>query len=132
MCVGDHQVLSQLRVLMAQSRSNLDQDEHYLMQRDRAAQAIVQQVERAFQPWARGTQQHRAKNLKGILTHLSELGNKLFSQPAIFEWRWAGNRTLNQGQIVMLPGLDKTTDSRAVSLATPICLVKPRLGNFVS
>lgn len=128
---GDSQALSQQRVLIAQSRSNIDQDEHYLAQRDQVAQAIVQQVELAFQPWAHGSPHDRAKNLTGVLTHLSELGNKLFAQPAIFEWRWGNNLTLRRGQIVMLPGLDKTTDSEAVPLATPICLVRPRVGNLV-
>lgn len=116
---------------MAHSQSDIDEDENYLMQRDRAAQTIVQQIERAFLPWARGTTQDRAKNLKGILTHLSEVGNKLFSQPANFEWRWNERRTPSQGQLVMLPGLDKTTDTQAVPLATPICIVEPRLGRFV-
>lgn len=130
-CVGDRKVQSQLRVLMAYSQSGVDQDEKYLVQRDRAAQTIIQQIERAFQPWACGTAQDRAKNLKGILTHLSELGNTLFSQPAIFEWRWEKTQTLSQGQIIMLPRLDKMTDSQAMSLVTPIRLVEPRFGRFV-
>lgn len=130
-CTGDRKALSQLRVLMAHSQSEIDHDENYLVRRDQAVETVVQQIERAFHPWRRGTIQDRAKNLRGILIHLSELGNRLYSQPAAFEWRWGESRTSSQGRIVMLPGLDKITDSQAMLLATPICLVEPRLNRFV-
>lgn len=129
---GDNKVQSRLRVRTAQSLPNIDRNEHYLAQRDRAAQAIAQQIERAFQPWTHGNAQDRAKNLKGLLIHLSELGTRLFAQSATFEWRWSGNHNLSQGQIIMLPGLDKTTDSEVVPLAAPICLVKARIGNVLN
>lgn len=123
-------MLSQARVLIAQSRSDLGRDEDHIRQRDLLIQTFTQQVEQAFQPWARRTTQDRAKNLKGIVVHLSEMGLKLFSQPAVFEWKWSEGRNLSGGQIVMLPGLDKVTDSNANKLSNPISLVKPRLGNY--
>lgn len=122
---GDRKALSQRRVEIAHSRPDIAEDKDYLLQRDRATEEIIQQIERAFQPWARGNTQERAKNLNGTLAHLSELGQKLFAQPATFEWRW---RLPNREQTVMLPGLDKLTDSEAVTLATPIRLVQPRTG----
>lgn len=128
-CTGDSQALSQVRVRTAHSHPNIDQDKDYLVRRDQAAQIIIHQIERAFQPWTRGTLEDRVKNLNGILIHLSQLGNSLFSQPAIFEWRWSETSTLDWGQIVMLPGLDKMTDARSVTLKRPICLVKPRLSS---
>ena len=123
-------MLSQARVLIAQSRSDLGRDEDYIRQRDLLIQTFTQQVEQAFQPWTRGTTKDRAKNLKGIVVHLSEMGLKLFSQPAVFEWKWSEGRNVSVGQIVMLPGLDKLTDSNANKLSNPILLVKPRLGNY--
>lgn len=131
-------MISQLRVLMAYAHPDLAQDDQYVRRRDRATEEFIGRVEAAFQPWERGDTSKRKAMLKGIMVHVSELGIKLFSQPALFQWQW-DERTArgesnavsrNRDGIVMLPGLEKVTDQQAERLAVPICLVKPRWGSL--
>ncbi|KAK6377191.1 hypothetical protein LTR64_000571 [Lithohypha guttulata] len=131
------QAISQIRVLMANTRSNPNHDQQYVLQRDQVAGEAVRQIEQAFQPWARGDSSKRSSALKGVIIHLSELGTKLFSQPSTFEWQWGRSNShstratdLSSNGIVVLPGIDKTTDQRAELLTAPICLVKPRTASW--
>lgn len=128
--------VSQLRVLTAHLQPDPQQDETYRALRAGAIAQAVQQIDRAFQPWARGDSNARQKALTGIMIHISELGIKLFSQPASFNWIWTqsgaaplsslGQRNTNE--IIMLPGLDKTADQRGEAIIPALHLLKPRMG----
>ena len=123
---------------MAHTAPDPDQDAQYLARREQTISNSVRLIEQAFRPWARGDAGKRASALNGIMIHVSELGIKLFSQPASFRWQWEQSSSRaapnaasrNTDSIAMLPGLDKVTDQKAELLASPICLVKPRRGNW--
>lgn len=122
---------------MANTRSNPNHDQQYVLQRNQIVGEAVRQIEQAFQPWVRGDSSKRSSALNGVIIHLSELGVKLFSQPSTFEWQWGRSNSRStlaidpgSNEIVVLPGLDKTTDQRTELLTTPICLVKPRTASW--
>lgn len=127
---GNQADFTQQRAAIAHLQPSIEQEIGHLSERERSTLDIVERIEHAFHPWARGPAEDRVKNLRGILTHLSELGRTLFAQAAKFEWRWTVSHILSQEQIVMLPGLDKIADSSGVTLEIPIKLVKPRIGRL--
>ena len=124
--------MSRWRVLTSYLLPSLDNNTPAEQRRDQAIHAGAQLICQAFEPWARGTDNARLQNLVSIMKRASEFGVTLFSQPAMFEWQWqAQGRAMQRDglQMVVMPGLDKTTDQEAQPLASPLHLLEPSMAS---